>query len=56
MKMRDQIERLEQQVANLREAFSELWGSVSLYLSAEQIESLKTYHAEEFAELEGDEK
>lgn len=56
MKMRDQIERLEQQVANLREAFVELWGSVSLYLSSEQIESLKTYHAEEFAELEEDEE
>jgi 1-aminocyclopropane-1-carboxylate deaminase/D-cysteine desulfhydrase-like pyridoxal-dependent ACC family enzyme len=56
MKMREQIQHLEEQVASIREAFAELWGSISLYLSQEQIESLKTYHVEEFAELEGDEK
>jgi len=56
MKMREQIQHLEEQVASIREAFAELWGSISLYLSQEQIESLKTYHAEEFAELEEDEE
>jgi hypothetical protein len=53
MKMRDQIDLLERQVEDLKSAFEDIWGTLSLYLSEEQLESVKSYHSEEFSLLEG---
>lgn len=56
MKMREQIDHLTCQLDEVRAAFEDVWGTVSLYLSEEQIENVKTYHAEEFAILGGSEE
>ena len=53
MSAKSKITAQKTELETVRSAFRELWESLSFYLTNEEIESLRTYHAEAFATLEG---